>query len=145
MDFFIEILPLVEFVLEEDITDLEALRLIETPPNNKESVDEGWRQEISENQQMLQLDRDVEVDPFTFRLGAFEVFFWFIFTVLHTSFQAGDGSYFPVRVNRKMLLEMDDCSVLICKWNPPLRYRFFKNLLPELQITMCNSCFKVLI
>jgi intraflagellar transport protein 122 len=39
---------------------------------------------------------------------------------------------------------MESTSVLICKWNPPLRYQFFKNLLPELQITMCYCCFKVL-
>lgn len=70
-----EILPLVEFEIEEGITDMEAVRLIETPAE-KSPIGEGekWRQEISENQQTLQLDMDTEIeDPFTSRLMNFEV------------------------------------------------------------------------
>jgi intraflagellar transport protein 122 len=126
---FEEILPLVEFMLQEGITDVEAVRLIETPPSDVVKG-ENWKQEMSEGGETLQLDVvEEEKDPFTARLGGFES-------------GAGDGSYFPVTVNRKTLLAMESTSVLICKWNPPLRYQFFKNLLPELQITMCYCCFK---
>lgn len=37
---------------------------------------------------------------------------------------------------------MESSSVFICKWKPPLRYQFYKNLLSELQIVICYSCFK---
>ncbi|XP_972704.1 intraflagellar transport protein 122 homolog [Tribolium castaneum] len=123
-----EILPLVEFVLQDGISDIEAVRLIETPPNDL-GKEENWKQEISECRETLQLDIDEEdeKDPFTARLES----------------GSGDTNNFsPVTVNKKILLAMDSSSVLICKWGPPLRYQFFKNLLPELQITMCNSCFK---
>lgn len=64
-----EILPLVEFILPDDISDLEAVRLIETPPTD--GIDgETWKQEISDDQQTLHLDssEDDERDPFTSKL-----------------------------------------------------------------------------
>ncbi|CAH0553397.1 unnamed protein product [Brassicogethes aeneus] len=116
-----EILPLVEFVLEEGIGDIEAVQLIETPvgdANNSES----WKQNIyDENHQTLQISDEVEDgDPFSKSKNAF----------LH------------VIVDRKHLLAMESTSVMICKYKSPLRFKFFKNLLPDLPITMCNYCFK---
>lgn len=58
-------------------------------------------------------------------------------------FQNGDGQYIPLMVNRNNLSAMDSSSVLICKWQPPLRYQYFRNLLPDVPIIMCNTCFKV--
>lgn len=73
-NLFVEILPLVEFQLEEGISDLEAVRLIETPPNEKIR---NAKQEISESHQTLQLDLIEEVDdnddPFTAKLIHFDV------------------------------------------------------------------------
>jgi intraflagellar transport protein 122 len=70
---FEEILPLVEFMLQEGITDVEAVRLIETPPSDVVKG-ENWKQEMSEGGETLQLDVvEEEKDPFTARLGGFEV------------------------------------------------------------------------
>lgn len=74
----LEILPLVEFELDEGITDMEAIRLIETPQNEKLQSDNGWKQEVSETHEALQLDLDADdmEDPFTSRLINFEVPFY---------------------------------------------------------------------
>lgn len=74
-----EILPLVEFELEEGIGDTEAVRLIETPPTNK-SVNggsDGWKQEVNDTQEVLKLDVDFEEfeDPFTSKLISVDVIF----------------------------------------------------------------------
>lgn len=45
-------------------------------------------------------------------------------------------------VNRATLQSMDPSTVLICNWPPPLRYQYYRNLLPDLQISLCYSCFK---
>ncbi|KAK9891411.1 hypothetical protein WA026_014648 [Henosepilachna vigintioctopunctata] len=119
-----EILPLVEFVLEEGISDLEAVRLIDTPPKSEK------RTEIVEGAaETLNLDQspNEEEDPFTSRVADFE---------------KGDGHFMPITLDRKGLISMDSLSVLIAKWDPPLKYRYYRNLLPDLQITMCYSCFK---
>ncbi|KAJ8959436.1 hypothetical protein NQ318_022128 [Aromia moschata] len=120
-----ELLPLVEFHLEDGINDEEAMRLIDTPLVKKK--EENWEENVSENQQTLQLTQiEEEKDPFTSRLVEEE----------------GKGVFVPVTVGRKTLLSLDSSSVLVCKWGPPLRYQFFRNLLPDLHISVCNSCFK---
>ncbi|GAB0094617.1 Intraflagellar transport protein 122 homolog [Sergentomyia squamirostris] len=98
-----EILPLVEFHLEPDITDVEAERLLLAPPRS------------TENHQ----------DPFTD-------------TMIHEDLNEA----FPVALDRESLRAMDATSVLIAKWPLPLRTRFYRNLLPDLQITICPECFQ---
>lgn len=46
-------------------------------------------------------------------------------------------------MGRNVLKSMDPCTVLIIKWPKPFKTRYFKNLLPDLQITFCKSCLKV--
>lgn len=63
----------MEFVLEDDITDIEAIRLIETPHSDK-SLDDTWKKETSENHEAIHLDMDnEELDPFSAKLGTLEV------------------------------------------------------------------------
>ena len=38
---------------------------------------------------------------------------------------------------------MDPSSVLIVKWPKPFTTRYYRNLLPDLQVTCCKSCLKV--
>lgn len=120
-----ELLPLVEFQLDDGISDEEAARLIETPL--VEQKQDEWTENISENQQTLQLDNysEDEQDPFACKVVKGENF----------NFQ-------PVVLNRKHLLALDGACVLICKWNAPLKYQYFRNLLPDLHILMCEFCFK---
>ncbi|CAG0883204.1 unnamed protein product [Darwinula stevensoni] len=126
-----EVLPLVEFVLEDGITDEEAQRLIEAAPNSSSSR-ENWRESKSEGTQMLRLDEpEIEMpaseDPFTARLLAFE---------------EGGGEYNPVVVNRATLRSMEPHDVLICCWPTPLKYHYYRNLIPDMSITKCDSCNK---
>ncbi|XP_075229721.1 intraflagellar transport protein Oseg1 isoform X2 [Lycorma delicatula] len=123
-----EVLPLVEFQLENGISEEEAMRLLETPA--PESEQEPWSQRIEDNFQAMRLEEDSPAipDPFTARL---------------ISFENETDDFVPVIVNRATLLSMDPSSVLICRWPPPLRSQFYRNLLPELQITSCSVCNKV--
>lgn len=68
-NFGLEILPLVEFVLQDGISDIEAVRLIETP------IRDVGKEEISESQDTLQLDSDdEEKDPFAAKLDVLRNF-----------------------------------------------------------------------
>lgn len=70
-------MPLVEFQLEDGITDTEAVRLIETPSSKKkEDKSNAWKQEVTDSHQTLQLDfnEEPDEDPFTAKLINFEVF-----------------------------------------------------------------------
>ncbi|KAL1117127.1 hypothetical protein AAG570_004455 [Ranatra chinensis] len=119
-----EVLPLVEFQIEEGISDAEAMRLLETP-NDVESTG-GWSQIVDSDVQAMRLDENLPTiaDPFTARLSSSE-------------------DLIPVVVSRATLLAMDVTSVLVCRHPKPLRYRYFRNLLPELQVTVCSNCNKI--
>ncbi|XP_017773799.1 PREDICTED: intraflagellar transport protein 122 homolog [Nicrophorus vespilloides] len=124
-----EILPLVEFVLEEGISDTEAVRLIDTPPSDINEDEDQWKQEITETHQTLQLDGNFNrksSDPFSTRLNL----------------DGNDKELASIVLGRNDLLNIDSSTVLVCKYEPPLKYQFYRNLLPDLQITMCEYCFK---
>ncbi|XP_076277313.1 intraflagellar transport protein Oseg1 isoform X1 [Lasioglossum baleicum] len=111
-----EILPLVEFELEEDISDEEAEKLInESLSSSDNTMDKD------------QLTIAPEVDLFTARLVKYEE----------------KSSTSTIIVGRNVLKSMDPCTVLIIQWPKPFKTRYFKNLLPDLQITFCKSCLKL--
>ena len=72
MYWFSEILPLVEFQLEEGVTDSEAMKLLETSVDNDS---DGWSQMVDSNSQTMRLDDNVAnmADPFTARLVSYDV------------------------------------------------------------------------
>uniref|UniRef100_A0A673IZY9 Intraflagellar transport protein 122 homolog n=1 Tax=Sinocyclocheilus rhinocerous TaxID=307959 RepID=A0A673IZY9_9TELE len=122
-----EVLPLVEFYLEDDISDEEAVSLIdlEVPRVERNS---SW-QEMSQSQ-CLRLDdgtEDPEDDPFTAKL----------------SFEQGGRAFVPVLVNRAVLRCMSRRDVLIKRWPRPLSWQYYRSLLPDVSITMCPSCFQM--
>lgn len=99
-----EILPLVEFYLETDITDEEAERLLMAPQKSNEShpdifTDHMIHDDINENM--------------------------------------------PRILDRVSLRAIDSRSVLIVKRSPPFRTIYYRNFLPDLQITICPECHKV--
>uniref|UniRef100_A0A672SCQ1 Intraflagellar transport protein 122 homolog n=1 Tax=Sinocyclocheilus grahami TaxID=75366 RepID=A0A672SCQ1_SINGR len=112
-----EVLPLVEFYLEDDISDEEAVSLIdlEVPRVERNS---SW-QEMSRG--------DPEDDPFTAKL----------------SFEQGGRAFVPVLVNRAVLRCMSRRDVLIKRWPRPLSWQYYRSLLPDVSITMCPSCFQM--
>jgi len=57
--------------------------------------------------------------------------------------QQGKDEYVPVVVNRSVLRSISRREVLIKRWPKPLNYQYFKNLMPEVAVAMCDSCFQV--
>lgn len=94
-----EILPLVEFSPEMDITDVEAERLISAPPK-----------------------MNGDADPFN---------------------EENAGSL-ALTLDRESLRSIDPDTVLVVKHRDiSMRNLYFRNLLPELQITFCPECMLV--
>jgi intraflagellar transport protein 122 len=117
-----EILPLVEFHLEEDITDKEAMMLIESSAKTSSVKPKG--------EDILTMDDSMGAndDPFGQKLFSFQ--------------QEGDA-YEPVIVNKSALQNMQPGEVIVAKWSPPLRYQYYRNLLPDMSITKCETCNKM--
>uniref|UniRef100_A0A669DG82 Intraflagellar transport protein 122 homolog n=1 Tax=Oreochromis niloticus TaxID=8128 RepID=A0A669DG82_ORENI len=120
-----DVLPLVQFYLEEDISDEDALSLIdlEVPHTDQRALSEL-------NLQSLRMDEgldDEEEDPFTAKM----------------SFEQGGSNFVPVKVSRSVLRAMSRRDVLIKRWPRPLKWEYFRSLLPEVSITMCPTCFKM--
>ena len=120
-----EILPLVEFQLEEGISDVEAMRLIESDSGTTDT--KHWEDGGDDN--VLTLGDDASEDPFTTRLY---------------SFQHDGGSFTPVIASRNVLRSLGPGEVIVCRWPPPLRNTYFRNLMPDMSITKCQTCNKVL-
>jgi intraflagellar transport protein 122 len=89
-------LPLVEFILEEDISDEEAMRLIESSAEKKYNRDPGWKEETHQDRdvQVLRMD-EPSLDPFTAPIMNFDASIgnnlyiskWsLIFMIIFTSF-----------------------------------------------------------
>ncbi|XP_015286807.3 intraflagellar transport protein 122 homolog isoform X3 [Macaca fascicularis] len=125
-----DVLHLVEFYLEEGITDEEAISLINLEvPRPKQ---DNRQQEIANSSsQILRLvetkDSMGDEDPFTAKL----------------SFEQGGSEFVPVVVSRLVLRSMSRRDVLVKRWPPPLRWQYFRSLLPDASITMCPSCFQM--
>ncbi|XP_051964785.1 intraflagellar transport protein 122 homolog isoform X1 [Xyrauchen texanus] len=128
-----EVLPLVEFYLEEDISDEEAVSLIDLEVPRLERRSTRWQEMSGGDSQCLKLDdgiEDPEDDPFTAKLS-FEVR------------QQGGSAFVPVVVSRAVLRSMSRRDVLIKRWAKPLSWQYYRSLLPDVSITMCPSCFQM--
>ncbi|XP_070558026.1 intraflagellar transport protein 122 homolog [Ptychodera flava] len=123
-----EVLPLVEFVLEDGITDEEAVQLLDMDLPSSKRADK-WKESNLGNAQSMRLDDDMmqqqDEDPFTSRM---------------MSFEQGGNDFQPVVVNRSVLQSLDRSHVIVKKWPPPLRYHFYKSVMPDVSITLCQSC-----
>uniref|UniRef100_A0A7N6FL80 Intraflagellar transport protein 122 homolog n=1 Tax=Anabas testudineus TaxID=64144 RepID=A0A7N6FL80_ANATE len=117
-----EVLPLVQFYLEEGISDEEAVSLIDLEVPH---MDQGDAQ-----LQSLRMDDgfdNAEEDPFTAKM----------------SFEQGGSNFVPVKVSHSVLRSMSRRDVLIKRWPRPLKWEYFRSLLPDVSITMCPTCFKM--
>ncbi|XP_066051517.1 intraflagellar transport protein 122 homolog isoform X1 [Chamaea fasciata] len=127
-----EVLHLVEFYLEDGITDEEAVALIDLEAPRVSKRESKWQEMLSDHTQSLRLDDSTDViieddDPFTAKL----------------SFEQGGSQFVPVVVSRAVLRAMSRRDVLIKRWPPPLRWQYYRSLLPDASITMCPSCFQM--
>ncbi|XP_075289327.1 intraflagellar transport protein 122 homolog isoform X6 [Opisthocomus hoazin] len=127
----LEVLHLVEFYLEDGITDEEAVALIDLEAPGLHKRENKWQEMTSDHAQSLRLDDNTDTteddDPFTAKL----------------SFEQGGSEFVPVIVNRAVLQSMSRRDVLIKRWPKPLRWQYYRSLLPDASITMCPSCFQM--
>ena len=74
----VDVLPLVEFNLEDGISDEEACHLINMEPPRKKSSGDKWKEQAGADVQTMSMNSfanedDEDNDPFTARLLSFEV------------------------------------------------------------------------
>uniref|UniRef100_A0A8C3AFV2 Intraflagellar transport protein 122 homolog n=1 Tax=Cyclopterus lumpus TaxID=8103 RepID=A0A8C3AFV2_CYCLU len=122
-----EVLPLVQFYLEEGISDEEAVALIDLEVPHADQRDARWQETDNGGILCLTGSADAEEDPFTAKM----------------SFQQGGSTFVPVKVSRSALRSMSRRDVLIKRWPRPLKWEYFRSLLPDVSITMCPTCFKM--
>uniref|UniRef100_A0A1A8F5N9 Intraflagellar transport protein 122 homolog n=1 Tax=Nothobranchius korthausae TaxID=1143690 RepID=A0A1A8F5N9_9TELE len=125
-----EVLPLVQFYLDQGISDEEALSLIDLEvPHLDQGSTQGHVKDNSKLQALRMADGlgVTEEDPFTAKM----------------SFEQGGSTFVPVKVSRSVLGSMSRRDVLIKRWPKPLKWEYFRSLLPDVSITMCPSCFKM--
>ncbi|XP_066284975.1 intraflagellar transport protein 122 homolog [Branchiostoma lanceolatum] len=127
-----EVLPLVEFVLEDGISDEEALQLLDQEPSSKKVKDKWKENKMRGDIQSMRFDDDTDDmendDPFTSRL---------------MSFEQGGSDFTPVVVNRSVLQAINRTEVFIKRWSKPLKYQYYRSLLPDVSIVMCDSCWQL--
>ncbi|XP_071406264.1 intraflagellar transport protein 122 homolog isoform X2 [Pithys albifrons albifrons] len=126
-----EVLHLVEFYLEDGITDEEAVALIDLEAPRVSKRENKWQETMSDHAQSLRLDDSTDIieddDPFTAKL----------------SFEQGGSEFVPVVVTRAVLRSMSRRDVLVKRWPKPLRWQYYRSLLPGASITTCPSCFQM--
>jgi len=136
---YTEVLPLVEFRLEPNISDQEAIGLIGSRVSQSAKGRKGssakakgrWTEEISENNiQVLHFD---EADDLSSMMSQYNS---------EPGQNGGDGKPYEV-LGKAQLRSLEPTEVIICKWPPPLQYRFYRNLLPDMSISTCHRCFQV--
>lgn len=49
----------------------------------------------------------------------------------------------PLTLDRDALRALEPTTILIAKWPAPLKVRYYRNLMPEWQISMCPECLQV--
>ncbi|XP_055948629.1 intraflagellar transport protein 122 homolog isoform X1 [Argiope bruennichi] len=118
-----EILPVVEFFLEDGIDDDEAYKLLARKPK----LESNSTVMMDSNTQYLKIEDN---DPFEDDTDIF-------------TYDAATGEAGPLILNRKKLEMMNLSEVIICKWPHPLRTQYFKNVLPSVQIHKCIKCNKL--
>lgn len=156
-------MPLVEFTLEEGISHQEAIQLIASPvdeePTSKAtsvSRKDQWQEERFDQYQTLTLDNtqdeehfdvDRELgqyyspegydggqesagDPFTLTLDR------------RKSVDTGviGSSSHKIIASRSVLKQLKKSEVLIGERRPPLGYSYYRNLVPDMNVSMCSSC-----
>ncbi|XP_041319213.1 intraflagellar transport protein 122 homolog isoform X2 [Pyrgilauda ruficollis] len=125
-----EVLHLVEFYLEDGITDEEAVALIDLEAPRVSKRENKWQEMMTDHVQSLKLDDSTDIieddDPFTAKL----------------SFEGG-SAFVPLVLSRAALRAMSRRDVLIKRWPRPLRWQYYRSLLPDASITVCPSCFQM--
>lgn len=60
----------------------------------------------------------------------------FVDTMIHEEM----GTVMPLTLDRDALRAIEPTMVLIARWPSPLTTKYYRNLLPDLQISICPEC-----
>lgn len=127
-----EILPLVEFFIEDDIGDDLALQLIRTEPAPMESPLKNT--DPSDDYQIYQHNSNgnKDADPFASYFYSEKV------SVIEQRDQ-----HSKIILNRDALMRLKPTEVIVCSWAPPLPNRYYRHFLPDVALKRCKHCNKV--
>mmetsp|Transcript_104276 Transcript_104276/g.185337 ORF Transcript_104276/g.185337 Transcript_104276/m.185337 type:complete len:1306 (+) Transcript_104276:111-4028(+) len=133
-----DILPLVEFQPESDISTQEALKLIALEPNaRKENNSDGWRESTRGGAEVMSLD----TGPMPGDEGGTDLF---VQKMLDAASYFVPGEPFqPVRIDRETLAELRPEEIYTAdfrRFSPSLPIRYFRSMIPEVAIAVCGSC-----
>ncbi|KAL0479772.1 intraflagellar transport protein [Acrasis kona] len=136
--FSFDTLPLVEFELEDGLSDEEAIKLINIDPvEDGNSSKSQWREDTSnENVQTLSFDDPEPVQEETMNGGnnGKMIIDPFARALL-------DLSKRRVVVDRAMLASFHKDEVFVVDWGETqVKKKFYKSTIPEIQITRCEAC-----
>lgn len=130
-------LPLVEFLIPNDITHEEAMELISKDvlrsSGRSRAPGDGWEEQYNEGSESLTLggavsieNDDVESDPFS---------------QLLLSINQKTQYYEPIQVNKEMLRYFDKNSVFVEEWpSDSIPRKYYKCLFSDHQIAQCKTC-----
>jgi len=133
-----DILPLVEFQPESDISTQEALKLIALEPNaRKDHSSDGWRESTRGGAEVMSLNEG----PMPGDEGGTDLF---VQKMLDAASYFVPGEPFQaVRIDRETLAELRPEEVYTAdfrRFSPNLSIRYFRSMIPEVAIAVCGSC-----
>ncbi|CAD7929537.1 unnamed protein product [Amoebophrya sp. A120] len=142
----LDVLPLVEFVPEPSISTEEALRLIQRGGTSKMQVEQqdAWREGVDARTGANTLSLGGGGAGDEFNNGQREDLFVQKMLEAGNVFVPGDA-YAVLTVDREVLQEMPPEEVFVMDYShqsPQLGLKFYKNVIPEMHIHLCNSCGK---
>uniref|UniRef100_T1G248 Intraflagellar transport protein 122 homolog n=1 Tax=Helobdella robusta TaxID=6412 RepID=T1G248_HELRO len=129
---YFETLPLIEFKLEDGLTDGEAMSLLEleAPQHSGKTVNRKRKDSKSgfdddDDSNDGGDDEDDNGDDFC---------------ILEYLSSSKSTKAKPVVVNRNHLKKLSLTDVIICKWKNPLHFRYYKIAFTDVPIVKCDSC-----
>ena len=128
-----DVLPLVEFELENlNLSPEDVFARVETGKVNFKGQ-EGEQYEDEGDYQAMRIDNQVAVDDEDI----------FLQQLVNTAESSLDGSFPIIRVDDKCLRSMKKSDVFIQKHATcvGIKTRYFRNIISEVPISMCNVCF----
>eukprot|EP00040_Diaphanoeca_grandis_P002902 m.23057 g.23057 ORF g.23057 m.23057 type:complete len:1216 (-) comp14047_c1_seq1:211-3858(-) len=122
-----EVLPLIEFTIDEDIDDDEATKLINDDRAVAPLNDNGKSEGGADVMRMDDDGGDSSADAFSSQ---------------YMDFKPEDPDTPLVNANREMLASMPSTEVYVQEWPAPLKNRFFRNVLPvaDFGVTLSDNC-----
>jgi intraflagellar transport protein 122 len=143
-----ETLPLVEFLVPQNMPYKRVLELLRQdppddglqnkrkPPPKRQFGGDGWEENSMGNEQMLVFNNqgdDEGPDFFTQKV------------LEQIEGQLNPENPQPVKVDEKLLIQMRYEEVFIIDYTklcPAMPRRFFKNMVSDIQVTVCENCCK---